>query len=143
MFDIGFTEMMLIGVVSLIVIGPERLPAVARTVGTWVGRVRRFVTGVRADFTRELESGDLRKLIGDQREQINELKKMVNEAKSDFRRDADEIVSGTRRQVESMEQSVSGETVKSAGAGTAVDGTDADATGSSDNRATGTDGTPS
>jgi len=54
MFDVGFLEILVIGIVSLIVIGPERLPAVARTVGTWVGKAQRFVRGVKSDFASEL-----------------------------------------------------------------------------------------
>jgi len=59
MFDVGFLEILVIGIVSLIVIGPERLPAVARTVGTWVGKAQRFVRGVKSDFASELQSGAL------------------------------------------------------------------------------------
>jgi len=72
MFDIGFMEILMIGVVSLVVIGPERLPEVAAKVGKTVAKARRFVQGVRSDITRELEAGDLKKMIGDQKEQINE-----------------------------------------------------------------------
>ena len=85
MFDVGFTELMFIGVIALVVIGPERLPAVAKTVGTWVNKMQRFVKGVKSDFASEFESGELQKLIGDQREQINELREMVNTAKKDFK----------------------------------------------------------
>jgi len=73
MFDIGFMEILMIGVVSLVVIGPERLPEVAAKVGKTVAKARRFVQGVRSDITRELEAGDLKKMIGDQKEQINEM----------------------------------------------------------------------
>jgi len=76
-FDVGFTEILLIGIVSLVVIGPERLPTVARTLGQWIGKLQRFVKGVKTDLASELDSGDLKKLIGDQREQINELRDMV------------------------------------------------------------------
>ena len=52
MFDIGFWEMTLIGVIALMVIGPERLPGLVRTVGLWVGRIRRYVAQVRDDIAR-------------------------------------------------------------------------------------------
>jgi len=84
MFDVGFAEVMIIGVVALIVIGPERLPAVARKLGRWVSKIQRFVKGVRSDVSRELESGELKALIGDQKEQINELRGMVKEAQKDI-----------------------------------------------------------
>jgi sec-independent protein translocase protein TatB len=62
MFDIGFTELVVIGLVALIVIGPERLPRVARTVGHLIGRLQRYVADVRADINREMELEELRKM---------------------------------------------------------------------------------
>jgi sec-independent protein translocase protein TatB len=66
MFDIGFWELSIIGVVALIVIGPERLPGVARTAGFWFGRVRRFVSTVKADIDRELKAEELQKVLKQQ-----------------------------------------------------------------------------
>jgi len=62
MFDIGFSELMVIGLVALIVIGPERLPRVARTMGHLVGRLQRYVSDVKADINREVELEDLKKM---------------------------------------------------------------------------------
>jgi sec-independent protein translocase protein TatB len=62
MFDIGFSELLVIGVVALIVIGPERLPRVARTLGHLAGRLQRYVTDVKSDISREMELEDLRKM---------------------------------------------------------------------------------
>ncbi len=62
MFDIGFSELVVIGLVALIVIGPERLPRVARTVGHLVGRLQRYVADVKADINREVELDELRKM---------------------------------------------------------------------------------
>ncbi|MCX7151221.1 MAG: Sec-independent protein translocase protein TatB [Betaproteobacteria bacterium] len=62
MFDVGFSELVVIGVVALIVIGPERLPKVARTVGLLVGRLQRYVNDVKADINREMELDELRKI---------------------------------------------------------------------------------
>jgi sec-independent protein translocase protein TatB len=61
-FDIGFSEIMVIAVVALIVIGPERLPKVARTLGHLFGRMQRYVNDVKADISREMELEELRKL---------------------------------------------------------------------------------
>lgn len=61
MFDVGFSELMVIAVVALIVIGPERLPKVARTMGHLVGRLQRYVNDVKADINREMELDELRK----------------------------------------------------------------------------------
>jgi len=62
MFDIGFSEIMVIAIVALIVIGPERLPKVARTLGHLLGRMQRYVNDVKADISREMELEELRKL---------------------------------------------------------------------------------
>src|SRR4051812_11600962 len=62
MFDVGFSEIVVIAVVALIVIGPERLPKVARTLGHLFGRMQRYVNDVKADISREMELDELRKL---------------------------------------------------------------------------------
>src|SRR5512147_1457032 len=62
MFDIGFSEIVIIAVVALIVIGPERLPKTARTLGHLFGRLQRYVADVKADINREMQLEDLRKL---------------------------------------------------------------------------------
>jgi sec-independent protein translocase protein TatB len=62
MFDIGFSELLVIGVVALIVIGPEKLPRVARTLGHLAGRLQRYVSDVKADINREIELDELRKM---------------------------------------------------------------------------------
>lgn len=61
MFDIGFTELLVIGVVALLVVGPERLPKVARTAGHLFGRMQRYVSSVKADISQEMELDELRK----------------------------------------------------------------------------------
>ena len=61
MFDVGISELLVIGVVALIVIGPERLPKVARTVGLLLGRMQRYVATVKADLSQELQLDELRK----------------------------------------------------------------------------------
>ena len=62
MFDIGFSEMVVCAVVALVVIGPERLPRVARTLGVLFGRLQRYVAQVKADINREMEAADLGKV---------------------------------------------------------------------------------
>ena len=79
MFDIGFSELMVIGVVALIVIGPERLPKVARTVGHLFGRMQRYVNDVKADINREMALDDLRKLQANIQDTANSLEQSVNE----------------------------------------------------------------
>jgi len=76
-FDIGFWELTLIAVVALLVIGPERLPEVARKAGMWVGRMRRFVTNVKADIDRELRQEELRKAL-ERNAGLDEIKQIMN-----------------------------------------------------------------
>jgi len=82
MFDIGFWEMLIIGVVGLVVIGPERLPAVARTIGSWVGKMRGFVASTRADLEKEINSTELRQILDDKQGEINELRDMLNDTRA-------------------------------------------------------------
>jgi len=77
MFDIGFLEMVIIAVVGLVVIGPERLPTVARSVGKWVGRTRRFVTQVKSDIDREMKQEELRKAL-EEDAGLDEIKQIMN-----------------------------------------------------------------
>lgn len=66
MFDVGFWELSIIAIVALLVIGPERLPGVARTVGLWLGRIRGFVTSVKADIDKELKTEELKRIMDKQ-----------------------------------------------------------------------------
>ncbi len=63
MFDVGFWELTLIGVVTLLVVGPERLPGIARTAGLWLGKARRVVAAARAEVERELRVEELRRNV--------------------------------------------------------------------------------
>jgi len=88
MFDMGFQEIVLIGIIALIIIGPERLPSVARNVGMWVGKMQRFVAGVKSDIASELQTDELRSMLSSQEDQIRELKSMVKETQSDLEKTA-------------------------------------------------------
>jgi len=98
MFDIGFWELILIGVVALLVIGPERLPGVARKAGMWLGRGRRFVSQVKADIDREIAADELRRVLKEQAESagIHDILDETKEAVDETRSTLDE----SRRQVE-------------------------------------------
>ena len=73
MFDIGFWEMLLIGVLTMIIVGPEKLPGVARTAGRWFGKARRFIEGVKTEVEQEFDVTDLKRMLHNQEVQINEL----------------------------------------------------------------------
>jgi len=78
MFDIGFSEIVVIAVVALIVIGPERLPKVARTLGHLFGRMQRYVNDVKADISREMELDELRKLQATVQDAAHAIEQSVN-----------------------------------------------------------------
>ena len=84
MFDIGFSEIVVIGVVALVVIGPERLPKTARTVGLLFGRLQRYVSEVKADISREMELDELRKLQRDMQGAARDFEQSVKTAANDF-----------------------------------------------------------
>jgi len=91
MFDIGFSELLVIGVVALIVIGPERLPKVARTAGLLFGRLQRYVNDVKADIQREIELDELRKLRTQFEDAARSVEESVNQVDQEVRAAAAEI----------------------------------------------------
>jgi sec-independent protein translocase protein TatB len=93
MFDIGFSEIVVIAVVALIVIGPERLPKAARTLGHLFGRLQRYVNDVKSDISREIELDELRKL-----------KQEVQTAASDFKSSVEGAARGVESGVRSVEE---------------------------------------
>ena len=88
MFDIGFSELLVIALVALIVIGPERLPKVARTLGHLFGRMQRYVNDVKADISREIELEELRKMQTSMEDAArsfqSSVSKEVSETESEF-----------------------------------------------------------
>lgn len=90
MFESSFLEMLVIGVVALLVIGPERLPTVARTIGQWVGRVRRFIAKARADVDRELQTEELRNMFYKQEEEIRNMRAMMQEKTDSVRKELEQ-----------------------------------------------------
>jgi sec-independent protein translocase protein TatB len=106
MFDIGFSEIVVIAVVALIVIGPEKLPKVARTLGHMFGRLQRYVNEVKADISREMELEELRKL---------------QSTVQDAARDIEQSMTSAARDVESGVRSVETQLNEAAGATPAKD----------------------
>ena len=96
MFDIAFTELMVIGVVALIVIGPEKLPRMARTVGHLAGRLQRYVSDVKADINREMELEDLRKMRDSMQQAASEFQSTVqtelNKTETDLNKTVQDVV---------------------------------------------------
>ncbi|RTR03431.1 Sec-independent protein translocase protein TatB [Halomonas nitroreducens] len=72
MFDIGFLELLIIGVVGLLVLGPERLPKAARTLGLWIGKIKRTVSGMQREISAQLEAEELRQKLDEQQKKLDE-----------------------------------------------------------------------
>lgn len=78
MFDIGFSELIVIGIVALVVIGPERLPKVARTAGHLLGRMQRYVNDVKSDISREMQLDELKKLQADMQDSARNFQQNIS-----------------------------------------------------------------
>lgn len=82
MFDVGFWEILLILILALVVIGPERLPGAARTAGLWVGKARRYIEGVKSEVEQEFDISEFKRIVHNQEIQLNELQARLNEKTS-------------------------------------------------------------
>lgn len=102
MFDIGFSELMLIGVVALVVIGPERLPKVARTAGQWVGRLNRYVSQVKQDIDRDIKLEELRKMQQDMKDTAQRYEIMAGETKREIETTVEQEASQISRVMQAM-----------------------------------------
>ena len=92
MFDIGFFELVLVAIVALLVLGPERLPHAVRMTGAFVGKLRRMMINVREEFEREVNMAEMQQRLKEQMEQsgldearksVEEMRQQVNEARQD------------------------------------------------------------
>ncbi|MEJ2480220.1 MAG: Sec-independent protein translocase protein TatB [Acidihalobacter sp.] len=106
MFDLGFSEIMLIMIVALVVVGPERLPGLARKAGYWVGRFRRYVVNVRSEIERELNADELRSMLTRQEDEIRELRDMLQDTRSQIRNEVDDIAHEVDSAGEQLRQSI-------------------------------------
>jgi sec-independent protein translocase protein TatB len=93
MFDIGFSEIVVIAVVALVVLGPEKLPKTARTLGHLFGRLQRYVNEVKRDIQRELELEELRKLQQNVQSAANEIEESMASASRDVERSVRDVES--------------------------------------------------
>lgn len=90
MFDVGMTEMMVIAVIALLVVGPERLPEVAAKVGGWIGKAKAFVSTTKADIEREFQASEMKNILSEQQQEIEELRKMVSSTQEELKESVDE-----------------------------------------------------
>lgn len=103
MFDIAFTELMVVGVIALLVIGPERLPKVARTAGQWLGRLNRYVSQVKQDIDRDIKLDELRKMQQEMKDSAQRYEIMAG----DVKREVEETVEQETAQISRVMQAMS------------------------------------
>ncbi|MBY4597942.1 Sec-independent protein translocase protein TatB [bacterium BD-1] len=100
MFDIGFSELLVIAVVALVVLGPERLPKAARFAGLWVRKARAQWYSVKSEFEREMAADEMRRSVGDP---ARDLREAVQDATRELR-NAGETLGGAVREAEAQAQ---------------------------------------
>ncbi len=103
MFDVGFSELLVIGLVALIVIGPERLPKVARTAGQWLGKLNRYVSQVKQDIDRDIKLEELRKMQQEMKETAQKYEILAG----NVAREAETVVEQETTQISRVMQAMS------------------------------------
>jgi sec-independent protein translocase protein TatB len=94
MIDLGISKIALIGVVALVVIGPEKLPKVARTVGALLGKAQRYVADVKAEVNRTMELEELKKMKASMEEAARDVESSLQQTSQDFEKEWDEATAG-------------------------------------------------
>jgi len=98
MFDFSFTELIVIGVVALVIVGPERLPKVAKVAGRWLGRSQRFMNKLAEDINREVEVDNIRKIHENAQAELIKIDQAVKEEEAK----ANTMMLETQRSVDSI-----------------------------------------
>ena len=91
MFDVGFSELIVIAIVALVVIGPERLPKVARTAGHLLGRLQRYVNDVKSDISREMQLDELKKLQAEVQESARSFERSISSEVQSLEQSVDQV----------------------------------------------------
>lgn len=105
MFEAGFLEMLIIGVIALLVVGPERLPGLARKAGALLGKVRRFVTTTREDIEREIQADEMRNMLIMQEEKIRDLQNAIQDTGDKAQQEIDSTIGSINKAVSPKEKS--------------------------------------
>ncbi len=101
MFDIGFWELMILGLVALLVIGPERLPKFAYTAGKWIRKGRGMVSAVKAEIDKEIKAEELKQVLAEQKKKINPLEDVFEETRDavkELKNETENAVTGAQPQ---------------------------------------------
>jgi sec-independent protein translocase protein TatB len=106
MFDVGFSELMVIGIVALLVLGPERLPKVARTTGHLLGRLQRYVSDVKSDISREMQLDELKRLQEEARQSAISLESTVRSEMAGIEKGVSSSLQSASSAVADLENSI-------------------------------------
>ncbi len=106
MFDIAFSEMLIIAVIALVVIGPEKLPKVAKTIGHLLGKAQRYVSDVKSEINREMEIDELRKLQAEMQAAATKVESDVQTTLRDAEFDMNKSVKAIEDDIAELESSV-------------------------------------
>jgi sec-independent protein translocase protein TatB len=101
MFNFGITEIMVIAVIGLVVIGPERLPKVARTLGHMFSRMQRYVSDVKSDISKEMQLEELKAMQQSMKETASEIQESVSEQVNFIESEVDDVDKSVKKTVES------------------------------------------
>lgn len=107
MFDSGFLELLIIGIITLMVVGPERLPGVAKKAGSMIGKMKAFVATTREDIEKELQADELKNMLVRQKEEISELRDMMQSTKNDVTNELNEASKQVTSSMDEAQASVS------------------------------------
>ena len=108
MFDIGFSELLLVAVVALVVLGPERLPKAARFAGLWVRRARAQWYSVKSELERELAAEELKRSMDEDRKAAAQLEETMRETEAEVQAKVRAAEEEARREIEAMRREVAG-----------------------------------
>ncbi|MGA0805882.1 MAG: Sec-independent protein translocase protein TatB [Pseudohongiellaceae bacterium] len=117
MFDIGFLEIVVVGIVALVVLGPEKLPGTIRTVSLWIGRLRRSFNSIKGEIEKEIGADEIRRQLRNEEimEKFRQTQSTVQNSISSIKKEADSI----RKNVE-LEADIAAMSSKGAATGTAA-----------------------
>lgn len=105
MFDIGFWELMILGLIALLVVGPERLPKLAYTAGKWLGKGRSMLNTVRDEINKEIKAEELKQVLEEQKKSLNPLEEVIEEtsdALRELKSNTETAVGSIRKEYESQ-----------------------------------------
>ncbi len=83
MFDLSFWEILVIGIIAVIIVGPERLPGMAYSAGKWITKVKRFISNAKAEMESEFNTAELRQMLNAQEEEMQKLRKLMEDTRHD------------------------------------------------------------